>query len=236
MKKLNFINELGQTAVGIVNIPGETGDGSAIEMYNQLFQECVNDGIVKSVKVVGAANGTKNIYCECDNVVLVKLSAEKPFVAVFDKEIAGESLSDVFEGKSMCLNRNTEAGRGIWRMSYPRVRHYKKETDEDDNKVAVVDTNYPVSISIILWLLHTGAITKNDLHNKNGKIIDITAYEAHHYKADWDNRLDATAMMTTTAHAEYHTENGQYSHQVIVNPTSVEEVVALLDYVDNYTV
>lgn len=238
MKKLNFnINELGQTAVGMVNIPGETGDGSAIRVTNHVLDDCIKAGIANGKKVVCASGrGTKNIYYDFGDKILVKLSAEDDEVAVFDKEIAGESLSDIFEGKSMCLNRNTEAGRGIWRMSYPRVRHYKQKRDENGNRVAVVDTNYSISVSIILWLLYTGAITKEDLHSKNGKIIDITEYEAHHYKADWDNRVDATVMMTTTAHTEYHTENGQYSHQVIVNPTYVDEVVALLDYVDNYTI
>lgn len=238
MKKIESrLNGLGKTVAEVVNMTGEYGEGSSIKMSNQLFKDCLTEGVIKSVNVVGAkGRGTKNIYCDCGEVVLVKLSKEVDSVAVFDKKLLGEDLYKLFTGKSMHIKRSKEDGRGIWRMSYPRVMHYKNELDKNGKKVTVIDEDYPVSVSVILWALYTGAITKEDLHSKNAPVLDITSYEAHHNKADWDNRIDATALMTTTAHMEYHSVHGQHSHQVIANPKTVEEVKALLKLLNNYSI
>lgn len=232
MKKLNFIvNEAGETVVNMVENQGQYGDGSAIEMYNQLFRECVKENMFKSVKVVGASgNGTKNIYCECGDIVLVKVSSEVPAVAVFDKQVIGKDISELFDGKSMCINRGSN-GRGIWRMYLPKVRHY-----DHAHKNKIVSDDYPVAVTTIIWMLTLGLMTEADLHSKTASIVDITQYESHHILGDWDNRMNATSLVTEVGHQLIHSTDGQYSHQIIVNPTSVDEVKALLKYIEDYEV
>ena len=230
MKKLEFnINELGQTEVGMVNIPGEIGDGSAIRVTNQVLDDCIKAGIANGKKVVCArGRGTKNIYYDFGDKILVKLSAEDDEVVIFDKKLIGKDLSEVFEGKSMCINRGTNS-RGICRMCLPKVKH------KDYKGNVVVSDNYPVAVTTIIWLLKQGTITVDDLHSKTAKVVDIIDNETHHILADWDNRIDSTSLLTEDGHKKVHYTEGQYSHQLIANPKYVEEVVALLDYVDNYT-
>lgn len=230
MKILTFKkNELNETVVEVVEIQGHYGDGSAIRMSNQLIEDCVEAGVIKSVTEVSAGGrGTKNIYCETDSLLLVKISAKDDEVVIFDKKLIGKDLSEVFDGKSMCINRGAN-NRGICRMCLPKVRH----KDYDGN--VVVSDNYPVAVTTIIWLLKQGTITEADLHSKTAKVVDIIDNETHHILADWDNRIDSTSLLTEDGHKKVHYTEGQYSHQLIANPKYVEEVVALLDYVDNYT-
>ena len=220
MKRIKFEEVTdGRIRVSEVNDKGLKEDGSAIKMSYSLLEEALEQGVFKS-RTYGKGD---TIFYNCEDITLLRVKDND--VIVLDSKINGIEISEILDKKSISINRN-QNDRGICRVNLSKVTHYSK------NKKEIVESkNYPVSINLVLWDIKLG---KTNCKVKDIKRFDIVEREGHHERADWDNRVTNTVVLTTEAHKEHHKVHGKNSHQTVCKISNVEELKALIEYLRTY--
>lgn len=227
MKKLVFIREKesNKLLAKVVEDRGLDADGSTVTITYELLEECRKQGIFKKYCF---GRGNDNVFYDAGDMTFLRIKDDK--VVVLDESLVeGEWIGHTFERlkRSVSLKRSKDTNgesRGICRISMQNVKHLDKTKKNEK-----IDKHYSVQLARVFWDIKLGKI--DSLVDE--KLYDIVDNEAHHEGFTWDNRLHKTIALTRQEHNEYHTINGAGSHQVYCKVNTVEEMVALIEYLRN---
>lgn len=208
----------------VKKISGINADGSTISINDLLLDEALNLGLAER-KQFGKSKNI--IFYKFKDITLLRIG-ENQIVLVDSKLIGNEWIGDTLKNKGIYIKRayGSIKSRGICRVSMREVKHLNKKRDNE-----IVTKNYPVSFCLVLWDLKLGNIS--GVYLQKGEVYNIAKMEAHHEKATWDNRLESTVRLTSKDHKDYHSINGEESHDIYCDITSIEELQAFLEYVRN---
>lgn len=251
MKQIVFSrNNEGQLKARVIKNTALQADGSTVNISDSLLEEALRTGIFQEKAY---ARGYNNIYYRCNNVTLLRVSENQ--VIIIDSYLGSKTieddefefndcnsdlenvwLADIFKDKSVAIKRATghKHSRGIPRMSLQKVTHQGLEKDSNGNyrKIKKVSYNHPVELGTIIYALNDGRISTMERH-KNWH-FSLNKMQLHHDGYDWDNRICQTMYLTEQEHTEYHTQIGEWSHQCAVLISTLEELVAFLEFIQCY--
>jgi hypothetical protein len=220
MKRISFGKRAEDNKLVAVefNDVGLEADGSTIEVSYKTLNKCVEDGLLSKGYYL---RGIQNKCYEYGDITVVNIKDDKAII--IDTAVARGLRCN---NKSIHLKRSNknDKSRGIVRISMKTVRH------RDINGNIVIDSNYGVSFSRVVHDILNREISGFNL--RDDEIYDIVDKESHHDREVWDNRIKSTMAFTKKEHDEYHTEYDESSNQVRCKVTSVEEMAALLRYLD----
>ena len=226
MKQLIFEKDSkGQLKARVIKNSSLQADGSTITICDSLLEEALRTGIFQQKAF---ARGYNNIYYRCNNVTLLRVSENQ--VIIIDSYLGSKTkeedefefndcnsdlenvwLAEIFKDKSVAIKRATghRNSRGIPRMSLQKVTHQGLEKDENDGRISTME------------------------RHKNWH-FSLNKMQLHHDGYDWDNRICQTMYLTEQEHTDYHTQIGEWSHQCAVYISTLEELVAFLEFIQCY--
>lgn len=251
MKQLIFERDNnGQLKARVIKNNGLKADGSTIDICDSLLEEALRTGIFQQKAF---ARGFDNIYYRCNNVTLLRVTENQ--VIILDSYLGAKTkeedefefndcnsdledvwLAEIFKEKSVAIKRATghRNSRGIPRMLLQKVTHQGLEKDSNGTyrKIKKVSYNHPVELGTIIYALNDGQIST--MERRKNWHFSLNKMQLHHDGYDWDNRICQTMYLTEQEHTDYHTQIGEWSHQCAVFISTLEELVAFMEFIQCY--
>lgn len=208
----------------LVEHRGLQEEGSVITVETTVLDEALKRGIAVSKRF---GRGTDNVFYEFESLTIAHIKDGRAILldrCINENEPIGLTFAKARKSISLNKTGGKNSDRVIPRVSMKKVRHDDKKHEE-----VVITEKHPVSLAGVLWNIKLNNISGLEL--KDDEVLDIVDMDVHHIREAWDNRLENTILLTKEEHKQYHQVNGKERHHVYVKITSVEELVAFIEYV-----